>query len=148
MLKVITAVLAENAIRDFESNRFTLVNLFEDMSVQGFPFLFPILTLYLRLGRNIEENDPPTYQCRIAYLFNGKEIVSRPIEINFIDKAFYRGAFKLAGYTTTSPGTMEVWFGEDGKEPLTKQGFKIEPPAPEIKLSEGDPPKILEGETE
>ena len=106
MINVKIMLLAENVIRDTESNRMTAINIFENMTVPDFPLYMPTLCV-LTISERARQ-DPAKHDCKLLIKLNKERVFETPVAIDFQDKLSNRAVLKVLGFVIPHPGKLEA----------------------------------------
>ncbi|MHB0914215.1 MAG: hypothetical protein ACYC5A_02135 [Thermoleophilia bacterium] len=105
MISCQLAACAEIAIRDFDSNNATLINIIEEIPSQTFPTALFKLTAFFLIRR--EEGDEQRPECKLKITMNGDIVGEKPLDIDFEDKLGSRVSIVVQGLPLLEPGLLK-----------------------------------------
>ncbi len=104
MLRTRLMLMAQGVVRDAETNAISVYNIFEDISVGGFPFFiqsFFVLTFFTK-----DEGDPNEFECLVEIRNNDNLLASFPARLNFQNTLRNRLISQVRGIAIPAPGSL------------------------------------------
>jgi hypothetical protein len=114
MLTVRLAACAQEIIRDAASNNISLINIYEGLTAQGFPVVFPKFAALIILDR--EDGDPTHYDGQFEIVLGENRLLTGTMAVNFEDKLRTRQMINVAGMVVEAPGRLAFHFWTEGRE--------------------------------
>jgi hypothetical protein len=108
------ALCAESVVRDVESNRMSIFNIFEGFKSHGFPIGFPKYACFFFLAR--EEGDNVTFEASLGFHLNESSLKDFPVNVNFEDKMNTRVVINVLGLVIPGPGILSTRLMYEGRE--------------------------------
>jgi len=96
------------AIRDAVDDRISTIDIFEDITAEGFPVFIPRISFVWNLAR--EQNDPPQIAGQITVSLDNEQLAQLPLTINFQQALNNRQVVVLGGLVIQHPGTVRAVF--------------------------------------
>lgn len=135
MIRCKLVVCGEVALLDSSTNNPSVVNILQQMTVQGFPFIVQKLGCLFMLER--DEEDPATPNTSIQITINDDELNTIPFAIDFEDKLRATAVVRIQGVVLPRPGTGAVRLLLEGKE-AGRWEFEIRQiNEPEVEVEQG-----------
>jgi hypothetical protein len=103
-MKILLFICSDIAMIDARNNRASLINVIEELSAPGFPAVHPILNIFALVERN--QNEPMKSIGKLKLTFDGQNLVSTKIDIDFQGKTRTRAIATIQGLVFEKPGTM------------------------------------------
>lgn len=100
------ALCAESVVRDIESNRVSIFNIFEGIKSHGFPIGIPRYTCFFFLSRG--ESDNATFEASLSFDLNGSSLKDFTVNVNFEDKMNNRVIANVFGLVIPGPGILST----------------------------------------
>lgn len=97
---------AENVIRDAETNKISVFNIFEKIASPGFPLFIQKLLVFNRIER--AKDDPRQIDCELKIMNNDIELLKKPLRVDFQDRMRNRTIVDISGLTVPNPGILKV----------------------------------------
>ena len=135
MIRCKLVVCGEVALLDKSTNNSSVVNILQQMTVGGFPFIVQKLGCLFMLER--DEEDPATPNTSIQITINDDELNTIPFAIDFEDKLRATAIVRIQGVVLPRPGTAAVRLLLEGEE-AGRWEFEIRQiNEPEVEVEQG-----------
>jgi hypothetical protein len=99
------SLCAETIVVDKATNAISVINLFDDLIPEGYPFLFPKITFLVVIHK--EASDKGVYDGTVKITINGKELFSASTKVDFLEKDLYRFIWGVGGLVIPEPGILK-----------------------------------------
>lgn len=113
-MKVVLLVCAESTLLDANSNRVSLINVYDEISSPQFPFLTPLFSVLAVTQKDDDEEDECS--CNVRISLDDNEIFVAPVLINYQGTELHRTIIGLQGLVISGPGTLKIQLLFDGAE--------------------------------
>lgn len=140
MIRHILSLVAEQVIRDGDTNVVSIINLLEGLvAAEGFPFGFPRLAFLSIWERDPE--DPDSFPFRFTAEFNGQVMLEKVgQQMNFRGRRRNRTTIAIGGLVMPRAGHLTLTFAlEDG--PSARVDVEIKGRKPKDEAPGSDPGK-------
>jgi hypothetical protein len=107
MIRPKTVIITETVIRDQQTNRMSLINIFEQFRSPGYPLLISRFTVFAIILRDTLE-DPQAAQGRLSIRLDEEVLFEQQIEINFQNVLINRNVLQFQGFVLPRPGRLVV----------------------------------------
>lgn len=104
-MQIKTIIVAENIIRDFDTNRISAINIFDAIDVQAFPIFIPNIFVLIISERKKSEGEE--FKVEIVLTFGNKNILNQTLPIDFQNKLIHRAILSVQGLTIPEPGILD-----------------------------------------
>lgn len=105
-MKILSFVIAEEIIRDVDSDKITLVNVVEQLNAVSFPVFLSKCSAFLYLER--EEEGDKEIEATVKFILNEKVLLNSPIKFSFKDKNRTRVLIKINGVVFNEEGNFKA----------------------------------------
>lgn len=105
MITAKLALCAEIIVTDANSNALSAINILDDMTPEGYPFLFQKIN-FLVVSHKAPE-DPKVHDVTIKISINEKIIFTTPSKIDFLEKDVHRFVWGIGGLLISEPGILK-----------------------------------------
>lgn len=105
-MKAQFVLCSETAILDQMSGGLSIINLFERLSVVGFPFFLPRMMVSALLARTEEE--PSAGQAVLTIHLDDQEVASVAVGFDFQGRLASRALLGVEGFVVPAPGRITV----------------------------------------
>ena len=105
-MKVRYILCSESSAIDVFSNRLSIFNLIEQISVQSYPTA--IAGLNVVVGASKDDEDGNSVAARLKFHLNGVELANYEMEFSFDDGNAARAVGSIQGFFVSSPGRLDV----------------------------------------
>lgn len=144
MVKNLLSIVANDVVRDAETNSISVFNIFEGLQAEGFPILLQnvcFFTLWERSEDEKEEHDA-TFKLSIGT----KELQSHTGILNFQGKKRVRHIIRLQGLILPEPGILcfSLEFGKKSAKYEVEITARREVSVKSEQINQSDPPATLE----
>jgi hypothetical protein len=109
MYRVHSVIVADNVLRDADSNRISVIGILDQLRPGGFPILMPRLSAIAICSR--ETNDSPTPASRARVILGEQTLFEDGVEINFREGRLHRSILRFEGFVI--PGVGDLIFEWD-----------------------------------
>jgi hypothetical protein len=104
MIKNLLALVANDVVRDAETNNISVFNIFEGLQAEGFPVLLQKVCFFTLWERGDDEKEEHDAAFKLS--IGSKELQSRTGNLNFQGKKRVRHIIRLQGLILPEPGTL------------------------------------------
>jgi len=105
MIRSRMCVLAENVVRDADTNTISIFGIVEEMRAQGFPLFVHKIAFFILWEREL--TDPPRYEAQFSVTLNEQTVHTLAINIEFREGTrLNRSIVNVNGLVLTQPGQL------------------------------------------
>jgi len=104
MIRGRLCIIAENVVRDAETNNISVINIIEELHAQGFPLFAPKVVFFVLWEREL--TDPPIYHSEVIVTINEQRLHTGPVEIDFREGRRHRSIITILGLVIPQPGQL------------------------------------------
>ncbi|MBK7142473.1 MAG: hypothetical protein IPH75_10370 [bacterium] len=113
MISVTSMMIAEQVIHDRDSNRISVINIFDGIAIDSSPLFLPQLTILTLIERS---NDTVrAVDCSIDLRLDDDLIFTSPLHLEFGERGGTRSIVRLSGVVLPRPGTLKALFSHQGQ---------------------------------
>lgn len=105
-MKTVLLSCAESTLLDANTNKVSLINIFDELTSPQFPFLIPNFSVLAVTKREDGEEDQGS--CTIKISLDEQIILDAPVLINYQGTAMHRAIMGLHGLVVSGPGILKV----------------------------------------
>ena len=105
-MKMILLACAELTLLDANSNRVSLINIYEELSSAQFPFLIPYFSVLAITKKEDGEEDEGS--CAIKVSLGDEAVLETDVLVHYEGGEIHRSIISLQGLVITSPGTLKL----------------------------------------
>ena len=126
---------AEGIIRDTETNRISVFQIFEHITPEGLPLLFTHFKILVFIDR--EDKDPSEIKFNLRINLNKEKLLEKAVSVNFHDKKRNRTIINVGGLTIGNPGILQASIWLDDKMLNEYKVIINEPRKPKVETRQG-----------
>ena len=139
MIQVQLLMCVETAIVDQRKNNLSLINVFEDMNVSGFPFILPSVCIVGVFTR--EQGDPASKDLEFDLKVGEQVLIRRPFKVGFTENNSTRTIIEVNGVAISKPARVVASLYDEVKV-ISSYGFSVQV-LPEHLLSMFEGPSLV-----
>lgn len=113
-MKLKYIICAESSSLDVTTGRVSMFHLLEDIGVASVPFFIQSVSISVLLER--EQNELNSITIQLVVKSNNQELVTLPMQIEFLDKLRNRNLGTIQGIVVPNFGTMQFVVTYQGQE--------------------------------
>lgn len=98
------AICGEKLIRDADFTRISVIDIYEDYFVPGFPIAIPNVEALFILSREL--NDNPRQEMKLDIVLDEQTLNTLPVSVDFKESPVNRIVFRMSGLFVSKPGSL------------------------------------------
>jgi len=108
-------LVAENVIKDSDTSNISVINIYEDLTVESFPIIIQRLTIIIFLEK--QQDDPDIFNTKLKVTNNQETLLNHEIKVDFRGKNKNRAIIRFGGIMFPNPGFVRFTvYDNDEKE--------------------------------
>ena len=105
-MKSILLTCAESTLLDANTNRVSLINIYDELVSPQFPFLIPLFSV-LAITEKVDGEQDEGF-CTIRISLGSQTILDAPVLVNYQGSDIHRSMLGLRGLVIAEPGVLRV----------------------------------------
>jgi hypothetical protein len=111
MIRVKVLIVGETLLRDVDSNKYSLINILDNIRANGFPLVIPHVVFLAIFER--DQDDVQKFEATLTLFQNNHEILKAKLSPDFQNCRTNRSCWRLNGIVVTGPGELRFHLSAD-----------------------------------